>query len=171
MNVSDSTIQSLYKLNGLFFEMNRYVDRLVSVLGVTFVCPTASKILHTEVAHWYSSVADTVNERCLENFNIEVVYPATPSGEETYDNLIDMFEKLLNKTIEFQNSLMATIEVALENKDRLIVVELDKVLLEVNTQVAKALMVRDKAEQYGEDYAGFDDHFPHFFFDRELKGE
>lgn len=163
MNVSDGTIKAIHELNGKFFAMNRYWDATVSVLGVTYVCQTASKLLHEYVAHWYASTADVLNEKCLENFNIVAYYPATPAGDVQYANLQDMMEQMLQRTIEFQNDVMAAKKIAQNNEDYSIVVELDSILLKVNEQVGQMLLVNDKAQLYGDNYAAFDKDFPTFF--------
>ena len=163
MNVSEGTIKAIHELNGECFSMNRYWDATVSILGVTYVCSTASKLIHEHIAHWYPYIADVINERCLENFNIVAYYPATPAGDVAYNNLQDMMEQMLEKTLTFQNKVMAVRQIAVENGDLLVAVELDKVLLMVNEQFAQMLLINDKAEQYGENYISFDKDFPTFF--------
>lgn len=163
MNVSEGTIKAIHELNGECFSMNRYWDATVSILGVTYVCSTASKLIHEHIAHWYPHIADVINERCLENFNIVAYYPATPAGDVAYNNLQDMMEQMLEKTLLFQNKVMAVRQIAVENGDLLVAVELDKVLLMVNEQFAQMLLINDKAEQYGENYTSFDKDFPTFF--------
>ena len=163
MNVSESTIKALHELNGECFAMNRYWDATVSILGVTYVCSTASKLIHEHIAHWYPYVADMINERCLENFNIVAYYPATPAGDVAQSNLQDMMAQMLEKTLTFQNKVMAVRQIAVDNGDLLVAVELDRVLLMVNEQFAQMLLINDKAEQYGEDYTSFDKDFPTFF--------
>lgn len=163
MNVSESTIKALHELSGECFKLNRYWDATVSILGVTYVCPTASKLIHEHIAHWYPHIADVINERCLENFNIVAYYPATPAGDVAYSNLQDMMAQMLEKTLTFQNKVMAVRQIAVDNGDLLVAVELDRVLLMVNEQFAQMLLINDKAEQYGEDYTSFDKDFPTFF--------
>lgn len=163
MNVSEGTIKAIHELSGECFTMNRYWDATVSILGVTYVCSTASKLIHEHIAHWYPHIADVINERCLENFNIVAYYPATPAGDVAYNNLQDMMEQMLEKTLMFQNKVMAVRQIAAENGDLLVAVELDKVLLMVNEQFAQMLLINDKAEQYGENYTSFDKDFPTFF--------
>lgn len=163
MNVSEGTIKAIHELNGECFSMNRYWDATVSILGVTYVCSTASKLIHEHIAHWYPHIADIINERCLENFNIVAYYPATPAGDVSYNNLQDMMEQMLEKTLTFQNKFMAVRNIAMDNGDLLVAVELDKILLMVNEQFAQMLLIKDKAEQYGENYTSFDKDFPTFF--------
>ena len=89
MNVNEQTVHAIHELNGFAFRMNRLWDATVSVLGVTYACHTASDLIHHKIAHWYPAMADTLNEKCLENFNILAYYPATPAGDVEYDNLVD----------------------------------------------------------------------------------
>lgn len=163
MNVHKETIEAIHELNGKFFDMNRYWDATVSVLGVTFVCQTASRLIHEYIAHWYSAEADVLNEKCLENFNIVAYYPATVAGDVNYTNLEDMMEQMLEKTIMFQNQVVATRQIAQEHGDISIVVELDKIIIDVNEQVGQMLLITDKAHQYQDDYKAFDKDFPTFF--------
>lgn len=163
MNVSESTVRAIHELNGSCFQMNRYWDATVSILGVSYVCATASKMIHEYIAHWYPHIADVINEKCLENFNIVAYYPATSAGDVAYDNLQDMMEQMLDRTITFQNEVMAVRKIANDNQDYHIVVELDGVLTEVNEQVGQMLLINDKAQQYGSDYTSFDKDFPTFF--------
>ena len=51
MNVSNATIKAIHELNGEMFAMNRFWDATVSILGVTYVCQTASKMMHEHIAH------------------------------------------------------------------------------------------------------------------------
>ena len=164
MNVSENTIKAIHELTGRAFQMNRFWDATVSVLGVTYVCPRASQLLHKYVSHWYPAIADTITEKCLENFNIVAYYPATPAGDVSYNGLTDMMEQMLDKTIEFQNDVMAVRQIAQDNQDYSIVVEIDKVLLEVNEQVAQMLLINDKAQLYNNDLTSFDKDFKKFFF-------
>ena len=163
MNVSDNTIRAIHELNGKCFAMNRYWDAAVSILGVTYVCQNASKLIHENIAHWYPHVADLINERCLENFNIVAYYPATPAGDVAFENLQDMMEQMPEKTITFQNEFMAVRNIAMDNNDLLVVVELDRILLMLNEQVAQMLLIKDKADQYQMDYKAFDKDFDTFF--------
>lgn len=170
MNVSETTISAIHELNGECFEMNRQWDAAVTILGVRYVCHTASKLMHHYIAHWYPAIADVLNEQCLENFNIEAFYPSTSEGYTNYSNLQDMMNKMLERTIDFQNKVMATREIANNNKDYSVVVEIDKILLDVNKQVAQMLLINDKAEQYQNDYTSFDKDFPTFFVLADSEG-
>lgn len=163
MNVSEQTVHAIHELNGQCFYMNRMWDATVSVLGVTYACHTASGLIHQKIAHWYPAMADTLNERCLENFNILAYYPATPAGDVKYDNLVDMMSQMLDETIKFQNAVMGVKQIAHDMQDYMIEVEIDSILLDVNKQVAQMILIHDKAQQYNMDYTAFDKDFPTFF--------
>jgi hypothetical protein len=108
-------------------------------------------------------MADTLNEKCLENFNILAYYPATPAGDVEYDNLVDMMSQMLDETIKFQNAVMGVKQIAHDMQDYMIEVEIDKILIDVNEQVAQMILIHDKAQQYNMDYTAFDKDFPTFF--------
>ena len=163
MNVSEQTVRAIHELNGQCFYMNRMWDATVSVLGVTYACHTASDLIHHKIAHWYPAIADTLNEKCLENFNILAYYPATPAGDVEYDNLVDMMSQMLDETIKFQNAVMGVKQIAHDMQDYMIEVEIDKILIDVNEQVAQMILIHDKAQQYNMDYTAFDKDFPTFF--------
>jgi hypothetical protein len=163
MNVNEQTVHAIHELNGFAFRMNRLWDATVSVLGVTYACHTASSLIHQKIAHWYPAMADTLNEKCLENFNILAYYPATPAGDVEYDNLVDMMSQMLDETIKFQNAVMGVKQIAHDMQDYMIEVEIDKILLDVNEQVAQMILIHDKAQQYNMDYTAFDKDFPTFF--------
>ena len=74
-----------------------------------------------------------------------------------------MMEQMLEKTITFQNEFMAVRNIAMDNNDLLVVVELDRILLMLNEQVAQMLLIKDKADQYQMDYKAFDKDFDTFF--------
>lgn len=169
--MSEPTIKALHELNGDFFTMNRYWDATVSVLGVDFACNVASKLLHHYVAHWYPQAADILNEKCLENFNIKAYYPATPAGDVAYVDLVDMMKQMLDRTINFQNKFMGARKVANDCEDFSIVVELDKILIDLNKQVAQMILIYDKAQLYKNNYTSFDRQFPSFFTLNEDEGD
>lgn len=136
----------------------------MSVLKVKFSCDNAAQIIHTHIAHWYPKEADKLVEKTLENFSVLAEYPETSKGDTEYENVFLMMEEMLDRTIDLQTIISEAIEIALENKEIFIKVELDEILRDVNRQVAKMFTIRDKAEKYGEDYVQFDKDFASFFF-------
>jgi hypothetical protein len=59
---------------------------------------------------------------------------------------------------------MGALKVAVENNDYLVVVELNEMLRKVNKIVEQIILIRDKAELYGDNYTAFDQDIPSFFY-------
>lgn len=163
MNVSQPTIDALHVLTGKMFQQNRDWDSAMSVLKVNFTCDNVVKYVHPYIAHAYPILADRVTE-ILEMFNILAIYPATTDGYIDYVDVLSVMERMLEKTLDLQNAVMGAMEVAIANKDYLVKVELDKILLEMNQQVSQIILMRDKALQYGDNIVGYDHDFDTFFF-------
>ena len=164
MNVSEATIKAVQELNTRCFAMNRLWDASISILKIDYVCENAASKIHPSIAHFYPTFADEINDRCLEQFNIKTFYGLTPAGEVSYNNLSDMMSVMCDETLKTQDMMMGAIDIALANKDYLVVTELYDLLKELNQQVAQIILLKDKAEQYGEDYKGFDKDIDVFFF-------
>lgn len=163
MNVSDNTIQAIRECNTKCFYMNRYLDTACDTLAIDFVCNQAEGFIHEYMAHAYPALADKLNSKCLGAFNIKTYYGATPAGDWQWDNLVEMMDGIVAESLEVQNMFMGAIKIAQENGDYLVAVELYDLLKEVNEQVAQAILIRDKAQLYQNDYASFDHDFPTFF--------
>lgn len=164
MNVSEATIKAVHELNTKCFYLNRYYDTAMDTLAIDFVCVNAESLIHEYMAHAFPTLADELNHKCLGAFNIKTHYGLTPAGDWEWNNLVSMMEGLMSETIDLQNMFMGAIKIAQDNNDYLIVVELNELLRKVNTIVEQIILLKDKAEQYGEDYKGFDKDIDVFFF-------
>ena len=95
MNINQRTIDALYELVNQCFQMNRFCDSLVSVLGVKFAMnQTADKIHKNGICHYFPSLSDSIGDACLERYNIIVKYGATKEELSDYDSVMEMIEKL-----------------------------------------------------------------------------
>lgn len=164
MNVSDNTINAIRECNTHCFYMNRLYDVAMDTLAIDFVCPQAEGLMHEYMAHKFPALADELNHKCLGAFNIKTYYGATPAGDWEWNDIISMMNDLMNETIGLQNMFMGAIKVATENGDYHIVAELYDLLEDINEIVEQIILIRDKAELYGDDYTSFDHHIPSFFF-------
>ena len=72
--VSKPTQEALMEFVKQCFAMNRFLDRAVSVLGVKFAMNQLADLVHHELAHAYPNLSDTAGEKCLEAYNISVIY-------------------------------------------------------------------------------------------------
>lgn len=158
MNVNESTVQSLYELISECFKYNRWMDRLVSVLGVKFACPNVAKRLHKNIAHYFPQLSDSVGETCLERYNYTVEYGATPEGKEDYDSVVDMIQQMEDKIILFQNLFMGVMKIAFQNGDIQVYTELVELLKGYNNIVEQVILLNDKVGFYGDDCIMAFDH-------------
>lgn len=156
MNVQQGTIDALYSLIGSCFKMNRFLDRQVSVLGVDLVCNHSSGLIHQNIAHYYPQLSDKIGELCLERYNINVEYEATPEGKDNYYTVADLIQKMEDKVIEFQNMFMGACKVAFDNGDIQIYSDLMDLLKDYNKIVEQVILLNDKIKAYGSNVMAFD---------------
>ena len=165
MNVTKPTISALYDMIGQCFQYNRWLDRLVSVLGVKFACNNVSKLIHHNMAHAFPALADNIGEKCLERYNVPVEYQATPSGKQDYESVFEIMDELESKIIDFQNKFVGLLKVTFENNDLHVYAELMDMIKEVNKFVEQVILLNDKAKAYGEDgLMSFDAHVQEHFW-------
>lgn len=156
MNVQQGTIDALYSLIGSCFKMNRFLDRQVSVLGVDLVCNHASGLIHQNIAHYYPQLSDKIGELCLERYNINVEYEATPEGKDNYYSVADLIQKMEDKVIEFQNMFIGACKVSLDNGDIQVYSDLMDLLSGYNKIVEQVILLNDKIKAYGSNVMAFD---------------
>ncbi len=164
MNVSESTIDILYQLIKQCFIENRVLDRWVSVLGVDFAMNNTADLIHHHISHLYPKISDEIGEKCLERYNISVVYGSTPEAEDLYLSVEDMMNVLETRTIDFQNMLIGACKKIQENGDIQIYVDLLDILEDFNDVVEQAILLKDKIKLYNGNYASFDAHIKNHFW-------
>lgn len=164
MNVSDRTIEVLYELIGACFRENRAFDRKVSVLNTKFAMNNTAELCHKGIAHYFPSLADIIGEKCLERYNIDVKYEATPEGVEDYNNPKDIIYSMRDRTLEFQNMFMGCIMIVQQNQDIQCYVDLLDMLKEYNKIVEQTILMVDKLELYGDGMASYDAHIKEHFW-------
>lgn len=165
MNVSKNTQEALMEFIKQCFVENRKLDRLVSVLGVKFVCNNMAKLIHLHISHYFPGLSDKVGELCLERYNIPVEYGETPSGYEDYTTVTEIIQVLQDRTIEFQNMFIGLCKVAFENNDLHVFANLQSLLKGYNYIVEQAILLNDKIHGYGESNAiSMDAHVTDWFW-------
>lgn len=163
MIVSTETQKALIEIIGQCFRENRYLDRLVSVLGVKFAYNNTANLIHHGIAHYFPDLADQIGEKCLERYNIPVYYEATPSGGQDYSSVNDIIKDLEQRMIDFQVMLMGVCSIAQENKDIHVYIDLLDLLEDFNEIVEQAILLSDKIDVYGSN-ASFDAHVGQHFW-------
>lgn len=150
MNVSKQTINALYEIINQCFQMNRFCDSLVSVMGVNFAMNNTSSKVHEKVCHYFPQLSDLIGESCLERYNIIVEYGETKKERSDYSSVSEMITILESRTVEFQNMFIGAMKVAFENNDLHIYAELNKSIEELSKIVGQLILLKDKIDFYGE---------------------
>ena len=158
MNISETTKNVLYEIIKQCFVENRKFDRMVSVLGVKFACNKSANLIHHGIAHLFPAISDTIGEKCLERYNIDVIYGETPDGAETFGSVGEIINEMERRIIVFQAMLMGACSIAQENKDINIYADMLDVLKDFNVIVEQAILLKDKYGFYGEENIMAFDH-------------
>lgn len=168
MIVSKNTQDALMELIKQCFIENRKFDRMVSVMGVKFAMNKTSDRIHHGIAHWFPALSDQLGERCLERYNISVLYGETPSGIEDYDRASDIIAEVERRVIDFQTMFMGVCKIALDNNDIHVYTDLLDMLEDVNEVVEQVILLNDKMALYGEDrIMAYDHDIDHFWILKE----
>lgn len=144
MLISKETIKEINLVSQQCFWLNRVVDRAVSVLSVTFGMSLTSKVLHQGLAHKYPLLADSVNE-ILDMYNELVSYLETPADTRDYEDVVELFQTILDENIKLYDMIGNAIFVSREMKDFNVEAHLLDFLEDVNEYIAQAITLRDKA--------------------------
>lgn len=158
MIVSQMTQNALMEIIQQCFFENRKLDRMVSVLGVNFACPNAAKKIHHKIAHYFPQLSDLIGEKCLERYNISVLYGDTPDGKEDYFSVTQLIEEIEKRIVDFQIMLMGVCKIAQDNNDIHVYSDLMDLMRDYNNIVEQAILLTDKIHQYGNERICSFDH-------------
>lgn len=158
MIVSQMTQNALMEIIQQCFFENRKLDRMVSVLGVNFACPNAAKKIHHKIAHYFPQLSDLIGEKCLERYNISVLYGDTPDGKEDYFSVTQLIEEIEKRIVDFQIMLMGVCKIAQDNNDIHVYSDLMDLMRDYNNIVEQAILLTDKIHQYGDERICSFDH-------------
>ena len=151
MIVNETTKNILYELIKQCFVENRKFDRMVSVLGVKFACNQSASLIHHKIAHLFPQISDEIGAKCLERYNIDIIYGETPSGDEEFGTVGEIISEIERRIIEFQAMLIGACEIVRESKDINVYADLLDMLKDFNKVVEQAILLKDKYNYYGED--------------------
>lgn len=163
MLVSENTQRALIELIGKCFSENRYLDRLVSILGTKFAYNNTADLIHHHMAHFFPVLADEIGEKTLERYNIPVYYPATPEGGQDYSSVSEIIKDLEDRMIDFQSALMGVCKIAQDNGDLHVYSDMLDMLEDFNIFVEQAILLNDKIALYGTN-PSFDSHISQHFW-------
>ena len=139
---------SLEKIISHCFYNNRILDRMCSILSVTFVMPITSNILHHNLAHLYPLLADDISDY-MDSRDCTTIYGETPIGDQEYDTVLDCFNKILEINLRLESLIKESIVLAQSINDYSTKVYLEKFLLKILPITKDILLLLDKAEMYG----------------------
>lgn len=139
---------SLEKIISHCFYNNRILDRMCSILSVTFVMPITSNILHHNLAHLYPLLADDISDY-MDSRDCTTIYGETPIGDQEYDTVLDCFNKILEINLRLESLIKESIVLAQSINDYSTKVYLERFLLKILPITKDILLLLDKAEMYG----------------------
>lgn len=163
MIVSERTQEAILELIAKCFEENRWADRAVSVLGVQFACNQTANLLHHHIAHLYPAISDQIGEKCLERYNIPIIYGATPKGDENYSSVREIIDNFKDRAIDFQSMLIMASQIAFTQNDIHIFVDINEILKDFNNIVEQLILLSDKIVNYGNNIMAFDHDITDFW--------
>ena len=109
--ISKDIKTSLEKIISHCFYGNRILDRMCSILSVTFVMPITSNILHHNLAHLYPLLADDISDY-MDSRDCTTIYGETPIGDQEYDTVLDCFNKILEINLRLESLIKESIVLA-----------------------------------------------------------
>ena len=146
--ISKEMKASLEKIISHCFYNNRILDRMCSILSVTFVMPITSNILHHNLAHLYPLLADDISDY-MDSRDCTTIYGETPIGDQEYDTVLDCFNKILEINLRLESLIKESIVLAQSINDYSTKVYLERFLLKILPITKDILLLIDKAEMYG----------------------
>lgn len=170
MLISQITINNINELIKRFFQHNRTWDNFLGFSDVEWAMHNFSGVFHHGLAHLYPLLADVCSDMLLD-FNISPKYGTTEADFRTYENIEDFFLINIEEHKETYDLIRKTKKEAMENDDLNIVVEIDKLLRMFNKFIAQAILLKDKAEIYGDNLWAFDAYAEQFYILDDIKEE
>ena len=165
--VSQPTQEALMEFIKQCFVMNRFLDRAVSVLGVKFAMNQVADLIHHGLAHAYPNLSDIAGEKCLEAYNISVIYGETPRGDEDYSTVAECIREINRRTIDFQTLTIGVCKIAHDNNDLQVYADMLDILKKINEYVAQTILLEDKIEVYGNNIGAYDHDVKDFWILKE----
>ena len=170
MLISEQTEEKLNLLIQAMFNHNRSWDRFLGIAGVDWAFDNFVSVFHSKLAHLYPLLADQIGDILLR-YNIAPKYYETKRDTRTYSGMLDFFETNLNEHIETYELIKSAIDTATINGDLNVEADLKQFLRLWNKFMNQAILLRDKAEVYGESNKAMFDGFANQFYALEKEYE
>ena len=164
MNITAPTKSAVQELITQCYIDNARIDRMKSVLLADLSYNETADVVHKYIAHYFSNgIGDDLSEKCLERYNISVVFGGIPVMDKQYNTVEEVLNELLEIVIDFQNQLSMCIKIAMENMDKQIASDLLSFNVYYNNIVDQCILLVDKIKLY-KDSPSFDAHLKDHFF-------
>jgi hypothetical protein len=143
---------SLDDMVGKCFEINRMLDRAVSILAVKFNMPRTSDLVHHHLAHPIigTDYGDSIGDYKTK-MNELTVYKATPVGDTDYTSPLEIFVRYQKMIFDLRNTAYDAFEDAQEAKDHETRVFVDGFISRLDVLVDQAQTLVDMFTDYGSD--------------------
>lgn len=170
MLVAENTINNVNELIKRFFQHNRTWDNFLGFGNVEWALHNFNNVFHNGLAHLYPLLADVCSDMLLE-FNIAPKYGTTEADFREYNDPEDFFLVNVEEHKETYRLLVKTRKEALDSGDVNIAEEINKLIRMFNKFIEQALLLKDKAEVYGDNLWAFDADAEKFYILGEVKEE
>ena len=162
--ITDKTKQAVQELISLSYVTNARIDRMKSVLVADLSYNETSDVVHEFIAHYFSNgIGDSLSDKCLERYNISVVFGGIPIMDKVYSSVKEVLDELLDLVIDYQNQMSMCIQIADDNMDKNVVSDLYEFNKDYNQIVDQCILMVDKIYLYN-DNPSFDSHIKEHFF-------
>lgn len=146
--ISESLVAKIDSAIGTCFQLNRWLDRGMSLLSTRWKMLNTAKVLHPKFAHATPALADFLSDY-LDDRGCEVIYPATTIGNQNYDSPIAFFEFIMEEFVKFDNQIEDIIDAAVADGDHATKAFLDGFHMKWVPYVASMANILDVAKAYG----------------------
>ena len=175
MLISDTTIENINLIIQAMFNHNRTLDRFLGYSDAEWAFTHFNSVYYQGYAHLMPLVADKFSDILLR-YNIAPKYYETKSDTRTYTTMLDFFQTNLEEHEATYELIKKSIKEALDNGDYNVEADLKHLLRMWNKFMAQAILLRDKAQVYGENNKAMFDGFADQFYIlqneyKELTGE
>lgn len=155
MLINEQTSKELDILYGQFFNLNSGFDNAVSFMLNEWAMVQASEIIHQNLAHLFPLLADKVSE-IKDDYDERSIRPVVSEHAESYDNLVDMFDALLEECTATYEMIKIVNNTAVENGDFNVHVGLISLMQDYNKVIGQVITLDNKAHQLVDDFISFD---------------
>lgn len=163
MLITEETQEKLNLLIQRFFQHNRSWDNFLGFSNVEWALSNFSAVFHHGLAHLYPLLADMVADIELR-YNIIPKYYTTEKDTRVYGSMLDFFNTNINEHIETYELIKSAIDTATVNGDLNVEADLKHLLRIFNRFMEQSILLRDKAQVYGENNKAMFDGFAEQFY-------